>query len=187
MVGLSLGGAIAAQSMAYYSNIYDRAILMAPFFDFVSFNKILVPTLEKLSPDKEISWGEQCDNERGDGKGGYCNFKVANLMAVRDFGLQTLKQVKKISKPVQIVGVEEDKSASNESIALAGKNINKSKICLLEKGTKHAMISRFDNIGSDMFWLDPLKQQMIEFAINGTPFKEVKMTKEGIPMCKSRI
>lgn len=187
VAGLSVGGAIAAKAMITNPDIYDRGLLMAPFFNAAGPISILLPALGAVIPNKSHSWGSDCEIERKFGRAGYCNFKLTNIAAVRKFGLDTLKDVSKIQKPVQIVGVEKDPAASNSAIAEAVKNLPNAKACFLEKGAEHSMLSPQDNVDVDMFWLEPLKQQISNFVVSGRGFDVVGRSEQNLGLCKSRI
>lgn len=184
--GLSVGGVVAAKTMLTNPDVYDKGLFMAPFFNSATPLNLVLPVLGAVIPNKSHSWGEECENERKLGRAGYCNFKLTNVAAVRKFGVDTLKEVGKIKKPVQIIGVEKDDAASNGAIAEASKRIALSQGCLFEKGAKHSMFSRQDNVGVDMFWLEPLKQQMADFVDNSKTFDVVGQSEHGLGLCRSR-
>ncbi len=185
VAGLSVGGALAARVMLYHSDIYDRALLMAPFFNAAAPVNVLLPALGAIVPNRRMSWGEGCEKQRQGGRAGYCNFKIGNVAAVRKFGLETLKQVANINKPVQITGVEKDPAASNSAIAEAARTIPNSQTCFFAKGASHSMLSRIDNIGIEMFWLRPLQQQIVQYVVSGKNFDITGNSEHNLGLCRS--
>lgn len=184
--GLSVGGVIATKVMLYHPSIYDRGLLMAPFFNAAGPINVLLPALGAIIPNKRMGWGNECEFKRQLGRAGYCNFKIENVAAVRKFGAETLKQVSLIKKPVQIVGVEKDPAASNSAIADALKNLPNSKGCFFEKGATHSMFSKQDNPDVPMFWLKPLEEQTVDYITTGKDFTVVGKSEHNIGLCKSR-
>ncbi|MBC7475988.1 MAG: alpha/beta hydrolase [Candidatus Sericytochromatia bacterium] len=184
VAGLSVGGTIAAKAMLTNPDVYDRGLLMTPFFNASSYNSILLPVLGPFIPNKEIGWGAACEDQRKLGRAGYCNFKLANVAAVRKFGLDTLKQLDSIKKPIQIIGVEQDSAASNKEIGQAVRKINGSKGCFFPKGTSHSMLSRQDNVNKDMFWLSALKSQILDYVKTGKSFDVVGKSEEELGLCR---
>jgi esterase/lipase len=183
--GLSLGGVMAARAMIAHPDIYDRGFILAPFFYAAGNYGFLIPTVGKLFPERRISWGEDCENQRRLGRAGYCNFNITNISAIQSFGLETLKETKKIKKTVQVSGVEKDPSASNEAIAESKKKMTNSRGCFFAEGASHSMLSRFDNAGKDMFWLNPLLEQITRFVETGRRFDEVGNSEYGMKRCRS--
>jgi esterase/lipase len=182
--GLSVGGVVAAKAMITNQDVYDRAILMAPFFDASGISSIAIPAVGAVIPNKEIGWGEKCEKERELGRAGYCSFKLSNLVAVRKFGLNTLKETENIKKSVQIIGAEKDPAASNSKLFEASNKIKNSKICFFPKGTTHSMFSRYDNPGVDMFWLNALKSQLIDYVSTGKNFDTSGKSEFNSPLCR---
>lgn len=183
--GLSVGGVIASRAMLANPDIYDRGFLMAPFFNAAGPVSLLIPAVEAIMPNKSMGWGEKCENQRRLGRAGYCDFKVTNIAAVRRFGLDTLKDVGNIKKPMQIIGVEKDPAASNSAIAEAVKKLPNSDACFFAEGASHSMLSRQDNVSTNMFWLAPLKQQMIRYIDTGKGFDIGSKSEHGLGQCRS--
>ncbi|MFN8671240.1 MAG: alpha/beta fold hydrolase [Candidatus Sericytochromatia bacterium] len=182
--GLSVGGVIAAKALIYNQSYYDRAVLMTPFFSAAGDISPFIPFIGAIIPNTRMSWGEDCEEQRRLGRSGYCNFKIGKVAAVRKFGTETLKQVNKITKPVQILGVEDDPAASNSAIAEAIKNIPNAKGCLFKKGTPHSMLSRKDNPHSNLFWLNALEEQLVDFIDYGKNFDEIGSSQNNLPACR---
>ncbi|MFN8672176.1 MAG: alpha/beta hydrolase [Candidatus Sericytochromatia bacterium] len=185
VAGLSVGGAIAAKSMITNQDVFDRGLLMAPFFNAASLSgSIFLPLFGNFIPEKEISWGNGCENQRKAGRAGYCDFKLGNVAAARKFGLSTLKDVDKINKPIQIIGVEKDPAASNKDIAVAVEKIKNSKACFFPKGTNHSMFSPQDNLGVNMFWLSSLKSQIVNYIDTGKNFDIIGESEHNLGLCR---
>ncbi len=183
--GLSLGGVMAASAMITNPDIYDRGFILAPFFNAAGIYGALIPTLGKLFPERQISWGEECEKQRKMGRAGYCNFRVANILAIQSFGADTLNKIAEIKKTVQVSGVEKDNSASNSLIAEANQRLANKHGCFFAEGSSHSMLSHYDNVGIDMFWLKPLLRQVARFVDTGRRFEEVGESEYGMKKCIS--
>ncbi len=184
--GLSVGGVIAAKAILENPDVYKRGFLMAPFFNAAGSVSLLLPALGGLVPNKEHGWGEGCEKERSLGRAGYCNFKITHVAAVRKFGLDTLKKINNIKIPIQIIGVEKDPAASNSAIAEANRSLANGQGCFLAKGANHSMLSRHDNVDTNMFWLSSLTQQISRFIDTGKNFDIVGESEYGMGLCRSR-
>ena len=146
---------------------------------------VLLPALGEVVPNKRHSWGKECEEQRRLGRAGYCNFKITNVVAVRRFGLDTLKEINRIKRPMQIVGVEKDPAASNSAIAEVVRKLPNNQACLFIKGANHSMLSRQDNVGVKMFWLDLLTRQLVNYVDTGKKFDVVGNSEHDMNLCRS--
>ncbi|NOU26735.1 MAG: alpha/beta fold hydrolase [Polyangiaceae bacterium] len=171
VMGLSVGGAVAASAAIQSPGTFSRVLLMNTFFDIASeFAALLTPVLSDIAPSYPYSWGPKCEEQRKLGRAGFCQFRITNLRAVQHFGQETLANVSKIGGSVQVVGVEGDPAASTRAIAQAAANIPRSSACFYEKGVPHALFSRQDNPGVDMYWLSSALDQTVGFLTKGKAF-----------------
>ena len=171
VMGLSVGGAVAASAAIQSPGTFSRVLLMNTFFDIASdFAALLTPVLSDIAPSYPYSWGPKCEEQRKLGRAGFCQFRITNLRAVQHFGQETLANVGKIAGSVQVVGVEDDPAASTRAIAQAAAAVPGSSACFYEKGIPHSLFSRQDNPGVDMYWLPASLDQTTAFLTRGKAF-----------------
>ncbi len=171
VMGLSVGGAVAASAAAQSPGTFSRVLLMNTFFDIASdLAALLTPVLSDIAPSYPYSWGPKCEEQRKLGRAGFCQFRITNLRAVQHFGQETLAGVGKVSGAVQVVGVEDDPAASTGAIARAAAAASGSSACFFEKGIPHSLFSRQDNPGVDMYWLPAALDQTAGFLTKGKAF-----------------
>lgn len=90
-MGLSLGGNYAAHAaMATVPGgtapLYERVLIMAPFFQSLGVGPLLTPLHSMGLGALTVDWGVGCDEERRLGRRGYCTMLVDNIRAARDMG-----------------------------------------------------------------------------------------------------
>ena len=117
----------------------------------------------------EFGWGDQCEDDRTNlGRGGYCNFKIANLLAVHALGEWSLAAALNRELQVddiQFIPVERDGYSRNgmvveAAIATAQSSFINTNLCMYrvlqgcdpdEKGSEcgvpHSCIAPGDNLG----------------------------------------
>jgi alpha-beta hydrolase superfamily lysophospholipase len=171
VMGLSVGGAIAASAAEQSPGTFKRVLLMNAFFEIANgFGAAVVPVLSAIVPQFPYGWGDSCEAQRSTGRAGICQFEVTNLRAVQHFGEDTLKNVASIHAKVQVVGVEDDPAASDSAIAQAATKIAGSSACFFEKGVPHSLFSPQDNPNTDMYWLPSALEETRDFIGNGQSF-----------------
>lgn len=87
VAGHSLGGAITARYAMDIPDVIDRVMLMNPMFGLASG---WISTILSLTPNMLLSKGKKCEDQRGKGSGGTCQFKLANVKAMTEFAHDTL-------------------------------------------------------------------------------------------------
>mmetsp|Transcript_12383 Transcript_12383/g.20222 ORF Transcript_12383/g.20222 Transcript_12383/m.20222 type:complete len:611 (+) Transcript_12383:61-1893(+) len=87
VAGHSLGGAITARYAMDIPDVVDRVMLFNPFFGLAYG---WVHTITQISPNLLLSKGSKCEGQRSRGSGGTCQFRLANVRALTDFGYSTL-------------------------------------------------------------------------------------------------
>lgn len=192
--GLSVGGAVATAAVVEAPDLYDRALMMSPFYDTGSaFGRLFAPIANLLFPEKRMGRGEPCEFERSRGRAGYCTFKVENAVAARNFGRSTVDRidgVKGVRTDIQFAGVESDGGAFNGLIVEAAESFpaERTSSCFFEQGTDHSFLSPFDNPRMDKFWMPVAQEQVVAFLANGTRFVTVgpSPVEKGSLRCKTR-
>jgi esterase/lipase len=188
VMGLSVGGALAASAAEQSPGTFKRVLLMNAFFDIANgFGAAIVPVLNAIVPQFPYGWGASCEAERSTGRAGICQFEVTNLRAVQHFGQDTLKNVGSIDGQVQVVGVEDDPAASDGAIAQAAQTIAGSSACFFEKGVPHSLFSPQDNPGVNMYWLPSALADTTSFIGDGQAFKTAEASSvSSYPRCAAR-
>jgi pimeloyl-ACP methyl ester carboxylesterase len=182
--GLSLGGVVAASAVIQAPDVFDRALLMTPLFDVVAAKKPYLPPANVVVPKHQIDWGPDCELERKGGRGGVCQFQIKHIRAAQRLGEETLAQIGQVQTQIQVVGVEGDHAANNESLAKAVGFLKNGKGCLYQKGVSHSMLSRFDSPDDQKFWLNSMQQQLLRFVESGQYFDITELSHElGLPRC----
>lgn len=182
--GLSLGGVVAASAAIQAPDVFDRALLMTPLFDVVAAKKPYLPPANVVVPKHQIDWGPDCELERKGGRGGVCQFQIKHIRAAQRLGEETLAQIGQVQTQIQVVGVEGDHAANNESLAKAVGRLKNGKGCLYQKGVSHSMLSRFDSPDDQKFWLNSMQVQLVRFVESGQYFDITELSHElGLPRC----
>lgn len=184
--GISVGGAIAAR-VAAHGDAADRVWLANSFFDAAGVAASLLAPANALAPDYRHSWGTACEAERARGRAGYCQFLITNLRAVQRFGTETAGMATRVKARTQILGVEDDASASSPAIAAYGRNVPMASTCFFRAGVSHSLLSRYDNPDEPKPWIPATILQLVRFAADGAFFREDgASTIAGFPRCLDR-
>jgi len=206
--GLSLGGAFATAAMTSAPGLYERGLIMAPFYRMSSLVANLIGGLknldqwgQQLNPDrigalsnnllsKSIGWGPGCTKETQRGRQGICKFDLTHLIGAQQFGYE-LSRDKSLTGRVQFVGVEGDMAVDigrikwffeNKVSSAAGEK----QFCLYRKPVSHSLASRFDNPDEDKFWLSAFEADLQNFITNGEFFPQKGNRRiKGYGMCRS--
>jgi len=187
VMGLSLGGAVAASALIQAPERFDRGILGAALFDINPPSDSFLPPLVALMPEYPAKWDDSCEVERAGGRGGYCQFRLRALRGMQRLGQETLARLHEVKVPIQIVGVEKDGTASNGAQKEASQRLPHNQICLFEKGANHSLLSRFDSPFEDKFWIAPLNTMSLHFIEHGNYFETAESATElGLMRCKAR-
>lgn len=187
VMGLSLGGAVAASALIQAPERFDRAILGAALLDVNTPSNYFLPAASALAPEYPAKWDDSCEVERAGGRGGYCQFRLRALRGMQRLGQESLARLNEVKLPVQIVGVENDGTASNSAQKEAAERLPQNQICLFEKGANHSLFSRFDSPYENKFWIAPLSAMSLAFIQTGDYFETDGPAAElGLKRCKAR-
>jgi pimeloyl-ACP methyl ester carboxylesterase len=180
--GLSVGGATSLYIHLRARDLYDRNIVFAPFFapgsnaTAGSAATVIANTPGvRQGSVKPFSVKERCLQKREDGRAGFCNYQLKHVGALTAMGnkLQKILAEEPLDVQLQFVGVENDNVVNNsinrEFLAVQSVT-GKTTACFYPEGVPHAMISRHDSPGIDMFWVDSLLIGAVEFITAGEPF-----------------
>jgi len=182
--GLSVGGTLAAyagQEILGGKALYLRQLIMNPMLK--AANKVQERELRFLNANPLtrrlwFGWGEGCRHERAGGRAGICTFRVENAMAAGDFGTyNTLKDLKAPPNTSVVVAYDQgDPVVSTLAVReLADKyrkqdTAGRVQSCVLNF-TMHSMLSKWDDVGANKWWINELYCGMVQYLANGVPFR----------------
>ena len=180
--GLSGGGAATLYLVDEARDVYDRALVMAPFIaiaggGFVNGTVAFVgsvPVLNLVSATP-FNTADFCINKRRQGKASYCKWQVRAAQGMRAVGQEAAKRVaaKPLELRMQIVGVEGDNSVSLDRVrdlVDTQSATDSTTSCFYPKGVPHSMFSRWDHPGEDMYWLDDFNKAAVAFVTTGAAY-----------------
>ena len=105
MGGLSVGGTLAASAgLARMRTIFSLLhLIMNPMIELHGLIDAGCSSESySLHQNDFVGWGPGCREERANGRGGVCTFKVSNGKAAKDFGNDVLSKSKeKVNRPSQ--------------------------------------------------------------------------------------
>lgn len=203
--GLSVGGAISAAAISDPSHEFKRALVMTPYFSLAKGGTTLAAlekvkaadflgVLQKLNVfdgvyDRETGWGEVCEkHETAAGRAGYCRFQVGHIALVEQLGKSWGRSKVKGNVELLLIGVQEDKAVSNESILAyaRGNKINELPArygCFYREGANHSLLSKYDNPSEDKFWKASIESNIMSFFETGKNPKVKEHWDWTLPIC----
>ncbi len=191
IAGLSGGGALAAGAAVHGKDIWNRAILYAPYLKNPGISGAGSAVLDVFMPNYVNDWGPNCRATRRlpNGRNGLCALKIDAVRAMTDYGLTISPRFNEITIPTQIVGVEADPTADNGAINRAFQQLKNARICFYIKGVPHSIINpRSDAPELDPFWVPALDLDSLAFMSTGEWFKTDGVSVEyGRPLCRTKL
>lgn len=181
--GLSVGGAASLFVSLQDRALYDRQIVMAPYFataagapiDALVAGSGRTPAVRSV-PVKMSGASSPCLSKRAEGRAGMCNYEIKHAAALDSLGRYNANALRAepLAMPLQVVGVEGDSVISNPRLSefLGWQSVTgKTSACFYPEGVPHAMISPYDNPGVDMYWLEALRTDIVSFVTTGRAFR----------------
>jgi alpha-beta hydrolase superfamily lysophospholipase len=195
--GLSLGASVSLYISLKDRDLYDRQLVIAPFFAVgstpmtggvaaVTANTPLV----RQGSVKPFGVKQPCLEKRQQGRAGICNYKLKHVGALTALGkylFETL-QAEPLEMLLQYVGTENDTVVNNEKVRIVlnvQQQTGRTSACFYPDGVPHAMVSEFDSPGIDMYWLDSLLSGAVGFISGGEPFPvgQESLPEAPYPLC----
>lgn len=181
LVGLSGGGATALHTALAAPALYDRLLVLSPFFDVAAPALVNVaiavagatPGLRALDATPFGS-ERKCLEKVAQGKASYCEWQLRHVRGMHALGQSVARRL--LASPytggVQFVGVEGDKSVSAQRIrrVMLAHDGPGASACFYPAGVPHSMFSRFDHPGEDMYWLEDFHAAALAFIGEGRRF-----------------
>lgn len=200
--GLSLGGALTSYT-AWHGN-FDRRLITVPYIRAAGIGNSILSALEAslILANLRVGWGESCEQRRvNTDRAGYCQFNGRQVEAARDFGANHLKEIKSdkfwrgaaapADGAVQMMYVDGHDhkndgavqiSAQEELAEALGVDIYGPHFCGLEEPIPHSYLSRKDNYGMNMYWLNELLDMIVDYLAEGIPIGQEGQI-NGRPRC----
>ena len=178
IVGFSFGGTTSLYINLKDRALYDRHLLLAPFFEptvpWLTENaldvSVHVPGLKNvpLSAPTEIS----CLEKRASGYAGICEYQVKHLGALMAVSDQVRHQLEEapLSIPLQVVWSQGDAVVSNDHIQAfveRQKSTKMTSVCHLDEEVAHQFMSRYEHPNRPTPWMDGLMDLAEGFITRG--------------------
>jgi len=188
--GLSVGGTLAASAGLARNqdgtHIYSRQLIMNPMIELHGIVDTALSILSHLPYIKDdfVGWGPGCREERANGRGGVCTFKVVNGKAARDFGQGVLsKSSKDLNSTVTtavlydrndpVVNVDYVRKLASHypdgGVAVESNPSRRLTHCVLNF-TDHSMLSRWDEIHNNKWWMNELTCKVVSYLSFSSEF-----------------
>jgi alpha-beta hydrolase superfamily lysophospholipase len=183
--GFSLGGAMAIYAQLDAPDLYERALLVAPFFHVAGgpvvryLTTVLAetPTIDQM----QVRFGplaRTCTERQRAGWAGLCTYQLEHFAGIRAFAEnnERLLAEKALQPAVQIVVGEDDPVVSVDHIdMLTVRHDGKPDLhsCLLDEDAPHVLLSPEENPGEEMPWLPGLTRGAVDFLAHGQFFPTI--------------
>lgn len=186
IVGFSLGGAISLNASLRASELYDRQLLLSPMLaiwggPFVEgLAEILgrIPGLRNIIV-KPSAIREKCRGWQSSGRAGFCDYRyrhVVPLLELEDQNRDIYGRVT-LTNPIQIVGAGDEHYISNDqlvSLTERQKQNGPISLCIMPDDVAHEMLSSYENVGREMYWLNDLLNDAVAFIVDAEFFPSAK-------------
>jgi pimeloyl-ACP methyl ester carboxylesterase len=196
IVGFSAGGAVSVNANLRASKLYDRHLLLSPFFGTGggATGDAAIEFLGRVPGLKNLRFSnlgvlDRCYELRVNGTARLCDFHLEHVAGLLALAKQNLRAVDELGLdvPMQIIAVESDIFVNNGRIqwlAERGRARSDLWLCFFAEPVPHAMLSRYENPDVDMFWLDELLEGAAAFVVSATPFpRNAEASIKGWPGC----
>lgn len=191
MVGFSLGAAISLNAALQATEQYDRLLLLAPMLAIRggAFVETLAEALGRMPGlDEKIvkprGFRAECGSWQAAGRAGFCDYRYKHVVALIDLA-QINRQLyarQPLSNPIQVVAAGDDNYVSNHRIAdyaSAQAEFGPISLCYMPPDVPHEMLTPYENMGRDMYWLEPLLMDATAFVVHGRSFPVVQFDDNG--------
>jgi pimeloyl-ACP methyl ester carboxylesterase len=188
IAGLSGGGSLATGAAITGQDIWDRALVYAPYYKNPGISGPASAILGAIMPGFLNDWGDKCRQVRSVGRAGYCSVPVGAVRAMTNYGIWAAQNIHTVDMPIQMVGVDHDPTADNWAINKAYEDAPNAQLCLYYEGVPHSIINPKDDEPSlDPRWVPAMQQDSINFITEGTWFPTDGMSSEKYDLGACRI
>lgn len=186
--GLSGGGGLATATAIRGKKLWDRALVMAPFYKFTKVSGMASAVADRIVPDFTFDYDEECKNGRGKPglRHGFCSVTVDAMRTMLDFGHAYRKRISEMTMQTMFVLAEKDPTILNSEVIEAQEEVKNSALCLMYEGVPHSMLSRVENLKLDHAWNESLERGIVDFVAKGQffPTEGKSKSEDGKPLCK---
>jgi alpha-beta hydrolase superfamily lysophospholipase len=182
IVGFSLGGAISLNANLQANGLYDRQLLLSPMLAIRGgtvvegltefFGKI--PGIRNIIV-KPSAFRKECKDWQTAGRAGFCDYRLRHavpLIDLEDQNQELYRQVT-LTTPIQIVGAGDERYISNDQLVSLTEQQRQNgpiSLCFMPDDVPHEMLSVYENVGTDMYWLADLLDNAVAFIVDGEFF-----------------
>lgn len=184
--GISVGGAVAvyagrAVDPSTGNSLYARQLIINPML-VLAQGQWLEHVLKYLAkPLLWLGWSFPCWEERKAGRGGICTFHVGNVVAFDDFGTLASSNVS-MARNASVVVLYDSGDPVVSTVAIrrlrdgllkdAGMDSTHSKTVhsCVTNFTCHSMLSKWDDVGRNKWWMNELSCKVVNYLAGGIPF-----------------
>jgi hypothetical protein len=121
---------------------------------------------------KPAAFREECKRWQTAGRAGFCDYRYRHVIPLLDLEElnRELYRRQKLALPIQVVGAGDERYISNgQLVALAAQQSKTAptSVCFMPDDVPHEMLSQYENLGRDMYWLEELLQDSVAFIVKG--------------------
>ena len=179
VVGYSLGGALAVNAAHRNPELYARMLLIAPLFSINGGPLLegLADWLGRVPGVRDIvvkprGYQQLCDGWAAAGRAGFCDYRLEHVPAMIQLERQNRawSTKKPLRLPIQVITADGDVVVSNAAI---DKQVEQQRqfgtvaVCQLTGDVPHEILTPYENVGREMFWLPGFIQMAGEFVVHG--------------------
>jgi len=165
------------------SALFARVLLVAPYIDVAVIGPVLQPAIDLGLGELKVDFGNDCRvARRGQGKAGYCNYRLSRIDAMREVaavardGLALPR-----GSNIEILKVENDGTVTNADISALAVQLaaltatdpqTNSSLCVATHvDERHSPLSVWNYIHQDveLEWIPELICQSVDFLASGVP------------------
>jgi hypothetical protein len=182
IVGFSLGGAISLNANLQATELYDRQLLLSPMLAIRGgamvegltkfFGKI--PGIRNIIV-KPSAFRKECKDWQTAGRAGFCDYRLRHAVSLIDLEDQNQELYRQVTlaMPIQIVGAGDERYISNDQLVSLTEQQRQNgpiSLCFMPDDVPHEMLSTYENVGRDMYWLNGLLDNAVAFIVDGEFF-----------------
>jgi hypothetical protein len=182
IVGFSLGGAISLNANLQANGLYDRQLLLSPMLAIRGgaviegltefFGKI--PGIRNIIV-KPSAFRKECKDWQTAGRAGFCDYRLRHAVPLIDLEEQNGELYRQVTlaTPIQIVGAGDERYISNNQLVSLTEQQRQNgpiSLCFMPDDVPHEMLSAYENVGREMYWLVDLLNNAVAFIVDGEFF-----------------
>jgi pimeloyl-ACP methyl ester carboxylesterase len=199
IVGFSLGGAISLNANLRAAELYDRQLLLSPMLAIRGGAVVeglteffgRMPGIRNIIV-KPSAFRKECKSWRTAGRAGFCDYRLRHVVPLIDLEEQNrdLNRQVTLTTLIQIVGAGDERYISNDQLVSFTEQQRQNgpiSLCFMPDDVPHEMLSTYENVGRDMYWLAELLDDAVTFIGDGQFFPSEKNPEQNsgaVPSCR---